>query len=622
MVIVFARVIRPDIVLSSYKTVFGELMRVQPCPHRLFPDGFGRCRGRMRAFWPGVLLLAALATGCRSSGWHRDEADRRASTIVERIGREALGRDSPYRIEAPADDLRRRLLIDQQLPTVDKPKTVLPSSQSGEPLALTLAEALQIGARHNRDYQDRKDAIFRAALNLDVEADAFRTSWAGILSGQYRDDRSADPSRRGVVLSGEPAVSRLFAAGVSVTTRLAIDLARLLTLDRETAYGLLADASVTVPLLQGAGRRIVQEPMTLAERQVIYAMYDFERFKRTFAVRVASAYLGVLERQEQIANAADNYRRLELATTRAEQLAEAGRLPATQVDQTLQDLLRARERLIGARQAFQQQLDAFKQILGLPVDADLQLVSKAEVLIRLDLQTEATVSEALDNRMPEWDMAPSWRGMPAREVVQQALTNRLDLRRLAGRVEDARRAVDVARDQLRGTLKLEAGAGYGERRDVGSADRDHARIRPGSGRYRAILQWDAPWRRVRERNRYRESLLDLARAERDYAEQEDVVKQQIRDQLRGLQQTRESWRIQQRAVTLAERRVSSTELFLQAGRAQIRDVLEAQEALVSARNALLAARMRYQTTEWGLLRDMDVLQVTDEGIWDVDETEN
>lgn len=569
-------------------------------------------RAKTAACGAAALFLFS-SIGCRTHERHLRKADEGAERTIARLMPEALGREGRISLDRPGDDLRLQLLVTQRLPTRSTvPEDVAETLE--DPLLIRMADALRIGARHSSDYQNRKEAVYRAALSLDVESSEFRTSWAGAVVGRYSADESADPARRGVAASAEPTVSRLFSAGASVTSRLAVDLARLLTLDRDTAYGILADATVTVPLLRGAGRRVVLEPMTQAERQVVYALYDFDRFRRTFAVRVASEYLGVLERAQQVRNAEDNVERLELSAGRAQKMADAGRLPATQVDQTQQDVLRARERLSSARQDYERQMDNLKRTLGLPVDA--RIVLDPDELTRL--AEAAGEAEEPDESAEAGAMA--WRGMPEEEVVRLALDHRLDLRRAEGRVEDARRAIVLARDALRGTLSVEADATFGERRDIGSAERGDARIRPREGRYRAMLRWDPPWRRFRERARYRESLLDFERAERELVESEDTIKQQIRDHLRGLVQARESRRIQQRAAIVAERRVESTELFLQAGRAEVRDVLEAQEALVSARNALLAAVVRTRTTEWNLRRDMDLLEVSDEGLWHEHET--
>jgi len=70
-------------------------------------------------------------------------------------------------------------------------------------------------------------------------------------------------------------------------------------------------------------------------------------------------------------------------------------------------------------------------------------------------------------------------------------------------------------------------------------------------------------------------------------------------------------------VRVAERRVDSTRLFFEAeGRdTEIRDVLEAQEDLISARNALTTAIVQYRISELSLQRDLGVLEVNEQGLW-------
>ena len=68
-------------------------------------------------------------------------------------------------------------------------------------------------------------------------------------------------------------------------------------------------------------------------------------------------------------------------------------------------------------------------------------------------------------------------------------------------------------------------------------------------------------------------------------------------------------------MVVARRRVDSTDLFLQAGRAEIRDVLFAQESLVSAKNAVTAALVNYRVAELQLQRDLGLLRVGGSGIW-------
>lgn len=89
----------------------------------------------------------------------------------------------------------------------------------------------------------------------------------------------------------------------------------------------------------------------------------------------------------------------------------------------------------------------------------------------------------------------------------------------------------------------------------------------------------------------------------------------MREAARNLAQARQNHEIQRQAVEVARRRIRSVDLFLQAGRAQIRDLLEAQEALVSAQNAQSAARASWRAAELALLRELERLRVDDDGQW-------
>ena len=105
---------------------------------------------------------------------------------------------------------------------------------------------------------------------------------------------------------------------------------------------------------------------------------------------------------------------------------------------------------------------------------------------------------------------------------------------------------------------------------------------------------------------------------RDVQDLEDEIKLQLRDLLRGLALSRESLRIQAKAVELAERRVESTRQFFELGRdnTSVRDLVEAQNDLIDARNALTNALIDYRVAEWQLQRDTGVLLPTPQGGWE------
>ncbi len=598
-----------------------------------------------------VVLLGQ--AGCKSPREYRKEADKTAYDIIKQKQREAIGEVEGFTIERPSDILRRRLLEGQNLqysgpgslgtdrleqpehwPQDDYPEDMnlvpLVPLEGAESITLTLLEALQVGARNNFSYQTQKEEIFRTALALDLQRDVFRDFFTEQADSLISTDSSSDRTISGTRQSSVSGWSRALKSGAVFSAQMAVDLANLLTMGGASALGLEADASVSMPLLRGSGAHIVTEPLTQAERNVLYAIWEFERFKRTFAVNIAAEYLAVLQALDRIANEEANYRSLIMSVRRSRRLADSGDMDVIQVDQAVQNELRARNRWIVAKQNYERSLDNFRILLGLPVDANIIELDRAE----LDKLVETVSASIIDlskfvtdpnDEVPPADARielaqPSQVGAGPYEIdrllaTRLALENRLDLRVVQEKVFDAQRGVILWADRLGAELTFLGSASAGGRRTVGSATSDDARIRLNEAELSGLLTLDLPLERVAERNDYRNSLIGLERAVRNVQSLEDQVKLDVRSGLRALQSTRESLQIQARAVQLAEKRVSSTNMALEAGRAQIRDSLEAQEALLSAQNDLTAAVINYRMTELELQRDIGLLEVDEQGLW-------
>jgi outer membrane protein TolC len=196
-----------------------------------------------------------------------------------------------------------------------------------------------------------------------------------------------------------------------------------------------------------------------------------------------------------------------------------------------------------------------------------------------------------------------------------AFAKRLDLRVTVGKVYDAQRTVAVAADQLRADVTLLGSGAAGAQRTLASVRQDDAILRPDEGTYSVLLTLDLPFERTAERATYRSSLIGFEQAVRRVQELEDRIKLDVRNGLSRLLEGRETIRIQAQAVNVARRRVDSTSEFLEAGRAEIRDVLEAQDALVTAQNALTSALVNYRVNELSLQRDLGALIVDHRGLW-------
>lgn len=579
----------------------------------------------------GLLMLA-----CSAPAYHREQADRLSYRIIEDAQKAEFGHSDPFTIETPADSLRRRLLLDQGLPHSapaslgshdverieqwpdptygDSPPEAPPSpGDTRTTLVLSLFDALTIGAQNSREYQRQKELVFQSALALDLERDAFRSTWVGVLNGDIQRDNLADPNTSSATTSADLGVGKRLRNGALMTLNLAFDLVKLLTPGSDTSYGFFGDATVAIPLLRGSGRFVVEEPLRQAEREVIYSIYSFERFKRAFAVQVAGEYYAVLQLADEAANEEANYRWLIEATRRSRRMAEAERMETTQVDQTEQDELKARDAWVQAIRAHGSALDQFKLTLGLPVDAaiDLQDAELERLVQSTNFPAPPPQETAVPADEPVIVVPPGREGggpfeLSPEEAVLLALENRLDLRVAVGRVFDAQRAVAVSADQLRADMRLLGRASYGDL---------NSHLDTSEGRYSLLAFLDLPIERTAERNLYRNSLVGFEASVRAVQLAEDQAKFEVREDLRALQEARERLIIQAQQLALAERRVDVTSRLVQVNRAEARDFLEAQSDLTDSKNQLTVERVRYRLAELALQRDLDLLQIGADGLW-------
>jgi len=598
-------------------------------------------------------MIICFPAGCQTPANHRLKADKVAEDIIQDKTKQVLGQEQEINIEKPSDTLRRRLLLEQDLaytgeslgsdrlpPVKHWPEKNYPASNSSPdpnfpvekdtPLKLSLIQALEVGARNSFDYQSQKEDVFREALALDLERNEFRHIFVGQVQSLITSDTTGDRASSGTQYSGNLGVNRLLENGAELSSALAIDLANLMTGGDTSSLGLAGDASISIPLLRGSGKHIVTEPLTQAERNVVYAIYDFEQFKKNFAVDIADGYLAVLRQLDEVKNSAENYRSLIASTRRSRRLADAGRIKEIEVDQTYQNELRARERWIRASETYKSRLDSFKSRLGLPPDADIELdradldkllEPTAQIMNEIVRQETSQVSRQTPPADAPIELAePNRANAGPLEIkeslaIRLAMDNRPDFRVVQGMVYDAQRKVVVAADALGAELTLFGSAQFGEGRSINSAGLDDARFRLDKAYLTGLLTLDLPLERTRERNNYRNSFITLERAVRDVQILEDKIKLSVINELRDLLQTRESLYIQAKSVYVAQKRVKSVNLFLEAGRAQMRDLLEAQESLLSAQNGLTSAVVDYRIAELQLQRDMGLIKIDEKGLW-------
>ena len=527
-------------------------------------------------------------------------ADRAARELAQSYWQHQRGTTNRLDLTRPVDALTLRVALlasargEQGVVFPKVPDVDFVISTNGN-ILLSLENALCIAARNDRGYQNQKEDIFISALDLDLAQYRFETSFSGMLlsalSGNFDGDSRFDGS-------GNAGFTRRFESGTTMAGRLAFDVAQLLN-DDWNSTGFKGDLSMTMPLLRGAGREIVREPLTQAERNLVYAIKDFEYYRQTFAVQVASSYFKVLENMQQVLNALDNWERLIDNNKRAEMMFDAGRMQRIQVDQSRTDVLDAEQSLINRRRIYSSSLDAFKVLIGLPPEAEVELDSSELSKLQSEMQALAANTQTAADQFPGED-----------ECCRIALESRHDLAVQRMRIDDFERALKIAEDNLRADVALAGGVDIDRRRARGDNKFD------GNELWDVQLRSDLPWDRRSERNAFKKQLIRLEESRRNLEEREDRIKLQVLDRLRELHSARLSYQNQIESVKVAELRVKSNNLFMLSGRSSMRDVLEAEDSLLKARNALVSALITWRISDLELRRDMGVIAINESGLWE------
>ncbi len=588
----------------------------------------------------GLIVLA----GCGQHDY-KSEADETVYNIIDRKWQEDFGSKTNYRISDVAP-LPEDIKVEKNIPVCS---------------VVTLPQAVAIATSHNRQYQLEKELLYTKALDLRLARHAFEFQFFGGAGGGY----SKDGEDEAVGAQGTIGFNRLLTSGAIISTNVTMAWIEILTGDVRSGLTNLISSTITQPLLRGSDSRVVLENLTQAERDTVYQIRSFNRFRKTFVVTVISQYYLVLQQYDFLRNSEKNHEILSDIYSQTEKLVNAGRLPRYELDRVRQELFIASDNLIQARKSYKQALDEFKISLSLPTTAEFQLDKdelaalsvtelsepdflKIEQAGRRQEKQELTAEEIalfekelellevvcsshdkegltaqysyaqleeihqrvlgelkINPNLSNTKLQPNQEqtGFSEEDVIETALALRLDLANISDAIYDAERKVMVAEDNLRAGLNLIASTDYID------SPKGYNSI-AGFG-----MELDLPLDRMAEANEYRKALIALSQRQRDFEEARDIVILEVRQAYRDLTEAAERYRVQLDSLKLAQKRFSNTLILMQYGRANSRRVLDAQEDLFGAQNAAIDALTNHTIAMLSFYRDTGVLQVRPDGMW-------
>ncbi len=539
-----------------------------------------------------VALPAFVTCACACTPkQYAQQADKVAYNVLRQGQQWALGNVNTFQVDY--NPYGGSLLHDNQIRVGKK---VIPVGFGTEQVTLSLQDCVQIALENSRNFQDRKEQLYLAALALGSS----RRDWnwtlvQGTLEGQAEDVRTEGGGESSeFTADNEISLTRRFAQGGVLVLAAGLNLATDLIGGADTMAGSTLEANFTQPLLRGAWRDLAYETQYRRERNFLFRVFEYDRFTQTFVADIFSRYYDVLEILDQLSNERENISRLEQTFELVKVQVQGGAVSPIQADQSESNLLDARIRLERLAQRYRDSLDNFKIRLGLPVRSQIKL-EYPEALTRLKEQVDQ-----------EGELPPL--PFDEEQAIEAAMTSRPEVMRSRAALRDADRNVQIAADDFLPRLDLDLGL------EVPSTPESRfARMRFHELTRTARLRFHYPIDQTGNRDAYRESLLDLQQARRQLDQLLDEVYLDVRQTYRELLRSSRTYEIRLRSVQIAGRRRRLAVLQQKQGQASARDVLEAEEALREAQNGLTNAIVSYTTTRLRFLASLGMIGADEEG---------
>jgi len=518
-----------------------------------------------------------LITSCTKIGNYAEErADRAAYGNVQGAQLKAMGSAEHFSISEAHDNLLHGLL------EIDR--------NQEEAQILSLADTLALAMANSRSYQTQKESLFIQALNLtetqkDFNWDYSASAGASTAYTTFGDGTAETFGDNGIGASFAAGVSRQLASGARISLGFAQSYVNLLTDPNTSSSDNTLSLNVVQPLLNGFGPLVTKEPLRQAERDMVYSVRDFKRFQQDFVIDIASRYYETLQSRDQLINERRNFESAVANREQTEAMAKAGRIKEFEAAQAQQSELNAADRLTLSVSSYQAALDDYRFSLGIPIDLHVEPDPKE-------------LESLVDRGLVVLDMDLS-------DALKSALTNRLDLINQREQVEDRERRLEIVRRDFLPKLDAEY--------DVSASP---SGVLSGENVDQSLsVRLNLPFDWTEKRNNYRIAQINLDREIRSLGADEDNIRRNVRDLWRRLERNRSVYKNRQLSVKLSERRVENTEMLLQQGKVQTRDLLEAQDDLLSSRNQATTALVDYTINRLRFWNAIERFEIDPKGMW-------
>jgi len=357
-----------------------------------------------------VLALIACSIGCTRAYYRRHADEETYDAIAERtddpqwpVGNTSIDAPPESRLYDPFDPNRppmppddpaaQRYMIrsdghrgslhwhdDGDADYIESPvwREFLSVTKDGR-VVLTPESSVELGLRNSREYQTALETLYSSALLLTLNRFEFALHWFAINSTIFNQFSSSSTELNTLTNSTDAGFTKAFTGGGQLLVEFANSFVFTFSGVNHTTVNSNIIINFIQPLLRGAGRKFRMETLTQGERNVLYAVRDFARFRKQFAVNIttrgniSAGFLALLLQLQNIRNLEQNLLSQEKNYKLHELLKQVNIVTAIQRDQAFQSYQQSKLALLQAETNYETSLDAFKTTLGLPPNLPVKI---------------------------------------------------------------------------------------------------------------------------------------------------------------------------------------------------------------------------------------------------------
>ncbi|MFO0956674.1 MAG: hypothetical protein U0800_04300 [Isosphaeraceae bacterium] len=563
--------------------------------------------------------------------------------------------------------------------------------KDSDPYKIGPRESLELALINSRVYQFRLEGVLLAALPVTLQRFAFEPQGyaglgsatavggagltgvlgsvgptippgAGVNQWVYRTKEAPGGQLSQLNLGTLAGFGKLFNNGLRVAGGIANTTIFQFTGNnsRQPTVQSLLPLTVTMPFLRGGGRAVTLEPLTQAERNLLYEIRNFARFRQEFFTSImtiqgqgitsastqggvnvtdtAVGYLTVVQNLQEVENDVRNVEIFERVLRIYQGLASGAgtSVSSLDVDQIDLNLQSQKQTLLQDQIQYRNLLDQYKIQLGMP--PDVNLMADYGVLSQFSKVFQSTFGLTATREQVE-RLVSDLPGLPdviidGRSVIEAtkdpekledlmlaaervALENRLDLMNQRAQLYDAWRQIRVTSNALQGifnvTLTNQVFTPPTTSNPFAFLDQ--------SRQFSLVFNGELPLVRLNERNTFRTALVNYERQRRSLMAAEDTIKFQVRNEIRTMIQNYVSYELLKRNFIST---VRAADLSLQqilgpqqagaggaggggSGGTQTQLYAQNQSRIVSVQNQILGVWVTYQAQRLILHRDLGTM---------------